>query len=218
RLIHYQFVTRLMAIVGVLDRMAGEIRNLQRTEIGELIEPFETKFVGSSAMPQKMNPERSERICGISRYLRQLLSVAHGNISLEHERDLTNSSSERLLIPQLITLTDFILKEMVLILKQIKLDEDRIKHNLLLLNGRQCSENLLKHLVQPLGRQNAHKILRELTKEPNFMEAVKNHSQIRETLSEKEIDDILNPYHYVGLVPEVVDRVVSKIQNVSKSD
>lgn len=218
RLIHYGFITHIIGIVGVLDRMAGEIRNLQRTEIGELMEPFETKFVGSSAMPQKMNPERSERICGISRYLRQLLSVAHGNISLEHERDLTNSSAERLSIPQVVTLTDFILKEMITILKQLKLDEDRIKHNLLMLNGRQCSENLLKHLVQPLGRQNAHRILRELNKKPNFIEAVKNHSQIRKTLSVEEIDEILNPYNYVGLAPEVVDRVVNKARKILKSD
>ncbi|MFX0209449.1 MAG: adenylosuccinate lyase [Candidatus Hodarchaeota archaeon] len=215
RIIHFHFIATLLEVVGVLDRLAREIRNLQRSEIGEVTEPFGSKQVGSSTMPQKQNPWRSERISGISRYLRQLLAAAHENISLEHERDLTNSSTEKLLIPQIVILSDFVLLEMDFILSGLKINEERVKTNLNFLNGRQCAENLLKHLTASLGRQKAHSLCQRLTIERDFKKAVKTNDKIRQVLSKDEIDNILDPQNYIGLAPQIVDRVIRKVKEQS---
>ncbi len=212
RLIFFHFVSVILEVGGVLDKLAKELRNLQRTEINEISETFGHKQVGSSAMPQKLNPWRLERISGIVRYLRSLLPSTHENISLEHERDISNSSTERIILPQLITLTDFILIEMRGILSGLTINEENVKKNLFLLDGRQCSEKLLVKLTSTIGRQNAHSILQDLTKAKNFKNAVRVHPQIRESLSKTEIDEILNPENYIGLAPEVVDRVVKEIE------
>ncbi len=212
RLVYFHLVSVILEVVGVLDKLARELRNLQRTEINEISEAFGDKQVGSSTMPQKRNPWKLERICGIARYLRSLLPSAFENISLEHERDMSNSSTERIILPQLITLTDFALIEMKKILSGLTINEENVKKNLFLLDGRQCSENLLVKLTTTIGRQKAHAILRDLTKVDDFKGAVKNHKQIIELFSEKEIDKILDPQNYIGLAPEVVDRVVKEIE------
>ncbi len=210
RIVHFHFLTGLIALVGVVESIAKEIRNLQRTEINEIAEPFLTSQVGSSAMPQKRNPWRSERICGISRYLRQLLATAHENISLEHERDMSNSSAERIILPEIIGLTDFVLKEIIFILQGLEFNQKAIKRNLDRLEGRQCSENLLNHLTLKLGRQKAHNLLRELTQEENFRLAVLSEPRITSNFNRSEIDEILDPSNYLGLAYEVVERVVTK--------
>ncbi|MFX1511530.1 MAG: adenylosuccinate lyase [Promethearchaeota archaeon] len=212
RIIHFHFIAILLEVVGVIDRLALEIRNLQRSEIGEVAEPFGKRQVGSSAMPHKRNPWYSERICGITRYLRQLLPSAHNNISLEHERDITNSSTERLVIPQVIILTDFIVLEMERILKGLTLNEERIESNLQLLDGRQCTENLMGHLTDALGRQEAHLLLRKLTAERDFKNAVKNHPEIKKHLTIDQIDELIDPRNYIGLVPDIIDRVINEIK------
>ncbi|MFX0212252.1 MAG: lyase family protein, partial [Candidatus Hodarchaeota archaeon] len=198
--------------VGILDKLARELRNLQRTEIDEISESFGEKQVGSSTMPQKRNPWRLERICGIARYLRSLSSSTLENIALEHERDMSNSSTERIILPQLTTLTDFLLLEMKEILKGITINEENVKKNLFFLDGRQCSEKLLVELTNSIGRQKAHGILRDLARKDNFRVAVKNHPRISKLFSEKEIDDMLDPRNYLGLAPEVVDLVVKEIE------
>ena len=217
RLVYFHLVTVVLEVVGVLDRLARELRNLQRTEINEINEALGQKQVGSSTMPQKKNPWRLERICGISRYLRSLLPSVLENVSLEHERDMTNSSNERIILPQLFTLTDFLLLEMKKILSGLTINEENVRKNLFLLDGRQCSENMLIKLTSSIGRQKAHAILRDLTKVENFRGAVKNHPQISELFSEKEIDEILDPQNYIGLAPEIVDWVVTEIEEKIKT-
>ncbi|MFX0206110.1 MAG: adenylosuccinate lyase [Candidatus Hodarchaeota archaeon] len=212
RVLYFYFVSAVIAIDAVLDKLARELRNLERTEIGEVVEVFGDKQVGSSTMPQKQNPWKLERISGIARFLRSLLPAALENVLLEHERDMSNSSVERIILPQLITLTDFSLLEMKKILNGVKINEDNVRKNLFLLNGRQCSENLLIKLTASIGRQEAHKILRDLTRKDDFEEAVKNHPKIRSLFSEKEIDGILNPLSYIGMAPELVDRVVEYVE------
>lgn len=212
RIVYFHFVSSVIGVNAVLDKLAKELRNLQRTEIGEVSESFGQKQVGSSTMPQKQNPWRLERINGIARYLRSLLPSALENVSLEHERDMSNSSAERIILPQLITLNDFSLLEMKEILSGLTINEENVEKNLFLLKGRQCSENLLVKLTDSIGRQKAHEILRELTKEDDFVRAVKNHTQIKPLFSEKEIEEILDPRSYIGLAPEIVDLVVEKIE------
>ncbi len=210
RIVHFQFLSSLLALTGVIESIAKEIRNLQRTEIGELAEPFSIEQIGSSAMPQKRNPWRCERICGISRYLRQLLAAIHENISLEHERDMSNSSTERIIIPQIISLTDFIIKESVDILTGLEFNKKQIKINLNRLEGRQCAENLLNQLTLKKGRQKAHKLLRKLTQEENFLVAVLADPEVTLHFSNEKIKEILDPNNYLGLTQDVVERVLSK--------
>jgi adenylosuccinate lyase len=212
RILHFYFISAVIAVDAVLDKLAREMRNLQRTEIGEISEVFGDKQVGSSTMPQKQNPWKLERICGIARFLRSLLPAALENVSLEHERDMSNSSVERIILPQIITLTDFSLLEMKKILANIRINEENVRNNLFLLKGRQCSENLLIKLTSSIGRQEAHKILSNLTRKDNFHEAVKNHPQIQSLFSEKEIDEILDPLSYIGLAPELVDLVIENVE------
>jgi len=217
RIVYFQFVSAVIAVDAVLDKLARELRNLQRTEIGEVIEAFGAKQVGSSAMPQKQNPWRLERICGIARFLRSLLPATLENVALEHERDMSNSSTERIILPQVITLTDFSLLEMKKILDGLSINEENVKRNLFFLKGRQCSENLLIELTSSIGRQEAHKILRNLSREEDFMKAVKNHPQIKTLFSESKIDEILDPVNYIGSAPEIVDLVVTSIERRIKN-
>ena len=106
------FIFACSCIAAVLERLGKEIRNLQRTEISETMEGFAAHQVGSSTMPQKRNPHKSERVCGLAREVRSALAPAMETISVEHERDLTNSSVERCTIPRAATLTHYILLEM----------------------------------------------------------------------------------------------------------
>ncbi|MFW9906462.1 MAG: adenylosuccinate lyase [Candidatus Thorarchaeota archaeon] len=216
RILYFYFISAVIAVEAVLDKLAKELRNLERTEIGEVVEAFGDKQVGSSTMPHKQNPWKLERICGITRFLRSLLPAALENVSLEHERDMSNSSVERIILPQLITLTDFSLLEMKEILDGLRIDEKNVRRNLFLLKGRQCSENLLIKLASSIGRQEAHKLLRDLTREYDFNESVKNHPQIQSLFSEKEIDEILDPFNYTGVASELADRVVEYVEGKMK--
>jgi adenylosuccinate lyase len=107
-----EFVFAVSAIAAALERLGKEIRNLQRTEISETMEGFGAKQVGSSTMPQKRNPHKSERVCGLARIIRSQLNPSLETVSLEHERDLTNSSTERVTLPSGVCLTHYILLEM----------------------------------------------------------------------------------------------------------
>ncbi|MHA1167724.1 MAG: adenylosuccinate lyase, partial [Candidatus Hodarchaeales archaeon] len=208
RIIHSRFIFSLSAIAATLERIAKEIRNLQRTEIAEVSESFGRKQIGSSTMPHKRNPHKSERICGLAKYLRNMVSVELENMTLEHERDLTNSSSERIIIPETVTLTDFIILETVKILHGIVVDEKRVKNNLHLTSGRVCAERLMLALADKIGRQKAHELLNRLAgEEGNYTEAVKN-SPVSQYLSNDEIDTLLNPETYTGLSNEIAERVL----------
>lgn len=204
RIIHSRFIFALVTVAASLERLAKEIRNLQRTEIGELAEQFGSKQVGSSTMPHKRNPHKSEQICGIAKYLRSMVSVELENIPLEHERDLTNSSSERLVIPQVTTLTDYVITQMSSLLKGLGVDHERVKANLHLTEGRICAERLMIRLTEEIGRQEAHEILNRLASvKGSYVEAVLG-SVVANYLSEEEIRTLLTPENYIGLSKEVV--------------
>lgn len=210
RIIHSRFIFSLSAIAATLERIAKEIRNLQRTEIAEVFESFGKKQVGSSTMPHKRNPHKCERICGLAKYIRNMVSIELENMTLEHERDLTNSSSERMIIPETITLTDYIILETEKILHNITIDEEKVKRNLHLTTGRVCAERLMIALAGKIGRQKAHEMLNRLAGEKgNYIEAVKN-SPVRQYLSSKEIEALLDPETYTGLSKEVAESVLRK--------
>ena len=212
RVIHSKFIFALTLVSSAIERLAREIRNLQRTEINEIQEIFSKDHVGSSTMPQKKNPYLLERICGISRFIRQMPSLTLEDICLEHERDLTNSSTERIIIPQTIILVDYILNNIRKILNRISLNPEQIKKNLYLQKGRQCGENLMLKLTPYLGRQEAHQLVKNLSSSDNFIQEVKN-SIVSNYIDVNKIDKILNPENYLGLSFELTNHVIMSIRN-----
>ncbi|GAH24588.1 unnamed protein product, partial [marine sediment metagenome] len=212
RVVYSNYIYSLGLIATVLDHFAREIRNLQRTEIDEVRESFIKTQVGSSTMPQKRNPEKSERICGLARVIRGNIQTGLDNICLEHERDLTNSSSERVILAETSILTHYILLQMNSVLKSLHLNSEKIKANLYLRKGAQCAENLMIELASKLGRQQAHELLKQLSNEENFIEAVKTNAVIMEFFTTEEIDRILDPINYTGLSSQVVEQALGSLK------
>jgi adenylosuccinate lyase len=200
-----ELVCLLALIAGSLENFATEIRELQRPEIGELSEAFEAeRQVGSSTMPHKQNPETCERICGLARIVRSLVVPSIENVVTWHERDLTQSSAERFIFPEACTLTDYVLELMTRIVANLRVDEQRMLKNISLTQGRAMSEAVMIALTKKgVSRQEAHELLRKLTiiseaaKRP-FKQVLMEDEFVHGKLTEKEIDDALNPKNYLG--------------------
>jgi len=158
---HAEVVFDLALLAATGEKIAQEIRNLQRTEIGEVFESFQKHQVGSSTMPQKRNPHKSERICSLARIIRAQVAPALENISLEHERDLTNSAAERVIFPEAFILTDYVLRQLQDILGRLSISKKNVCRNLELTGGLIMSERVMIELVERgMGRQEAHELLR----------------------------------------------------------
>lgn len=222
--LHGELVCILAVIASTLDNIATEIRELQRTEIGELFEPFEKeRQVGSSTMPHKRNPEICERICGLAKIMRSLVVPALENIPTWHERDLTQSSAERFLIPEACILTDYMLFLMIQVLKNMEVDEQRMLMNLELTQGRTMSEAVMLALARKgMSRQDAHELIRGLaikseTEKKPFKEILLKNDVIKKTLSEREVNEALNPKNYLGTAVEQVELAIKKTMQERKA-
>lgn len=212
---HAELVSVLAGLVSSLENSATEIRELQRPEIGELYEAFAIeRQVGSSTMPQKHNPELCERVCGLSRIVRSLVVPALENVVTWHERDLTQSSAERFILPEAFILTDYVLFLMVGILKTLRVDEKRMLQNLNVTQGRMMSEAVMMALTKKgVSRQVAHELLRKLAikSEMNgkpFREVLLVDKTVMKHLNMREIDMALKPENYLGTAKEQVDKTV----------
>jgi adenylosuccinate lyase len=200
-----EFVCILAMIASSLDNFATEIRELQRPEIGELFESFEQeKQVGSSTMPHKQNPETCERICGLARIVRSLVIPALENAVTWHERDLTQSSAERFIFPEACILVDYMLFLMSNVVANLRVDEQRMLRNIDLSQGRAMSEAVMMALTRKgVNRQEAHELLRKLTirselQKRHFKEILLEDKFVHGKLSQKEIEEALNPKNYLG--------------------
>ncbi len=221
---HAELICLLAMIATSLENFATEIRELQRPEIAELFEPFETeKQVGSSTMPHKRNPETCERICGLARIVRSLVVPALENVVTWHERDLTQSSAERFIIPEACILVDYMLFLMTNIVANLRVDEERMLKNIEITQGRVMSEAVMIALTRKgVSRQKAHELLRKLTikseieKRP-FKETLLEDKVVRSKLSEKEIDDALNIKNYLGTALKQVESMVERTLKERKS-
>jgi adenylosuccinate lyase len=200
-----ELICLLALIASSLENFATEIRELQRPEIGELSEAFEPeKQVGSSTMPHKQNPETCERVCGLARIVRSLVVPSLENVVTWHERDLTQSSAERFIFPEACILTDYLLELMMSIIANLRVDEQRMLKNISLTQGRAMSEAVMIALTKEgVSRQDAHELLRKLTikseaeKRP-FKQILMEDEFVHGKLTEKEIDEALNPKNYLG--------------------
>ncbi len=202
----YAELTCIYAMVASsLENFATEIRELQRPEIAELFEAFEaSKQVGSSTMPHKQNPETCERVCGLARIVRSLSTPALEDMITWHERDLTQSSAERFILPESNILLDYILSLMCNIVANLRVDKDRMLQNLCLTQGRAMSESVMMALTKKgVNRQEVHELLRKLTiksaaEKRDFKQVLLGDKLVGSKLLEKEIDEALNPKNYLG--------------------
>ncbi|OYT54047.1 MAG: adenylosuccinate lyase [Candidatus Altiarchaeales archaeon ex4484_2] len=215
---HAEFLLNLALIAETLNKISTEIRNLQRTEVGEVSEGFGKDQVGSSTMPHKMNPIYAERICGLSRIIKADAFASLDNIPLWHERDLTNSSCERIIIPESCILTDYILNLCIDLIRNLVFDKKAIERNLNLTQGRVMAESVMVALVSKgLGRQEAHKLTRDCALESHrrrvgFRETLLENKEVKKLLDEEEIKHALNPGKYIGTAVEQVERVIKELE------
>lgn len=210
-----EIISLLALIASTLDKMSREVRNLSRTEIMEVSEKFQTdKQVGSSTMPHKRNPITAEKVCGLSRVIKSNVFVALENVSLEHERDLTNSSCERVIIPESFILLDEILKSSKDIFSNLMLYPENIKRNLWMTKGLNLAEAVMIVLAKKgMGRQEGHELMRRLTIKAqeegrDFAEVLGADSEVSQYLTKGEIEAVLAPDRYIGMAVEQVKRVL----------
>lgn len=212
-----ELVCLFAVVASSLDKFATEIRNLQRPEIDELAEPFEVgKQVGSSAMPQKKNPWRSESISSLAKIERSLVNPALEGVVTWHERDLSQSASERFIIPESFILLDHMLSSMARILSGLRVNEVRINENLMKFKDPMMSESVMMALVSKgMPRQEAHRLLQQLVfesqdKKKSFSETLFGSPIISKNLAKEEVMGALEPKSYIGMSPELVDDAVKK--------
>lgn len=214
---HAEFLLKLALISESLNKIGTEIRNLQRTEIAELSEGFGKKQVGSSTMPHKRNPIYSERICGLSRVIKADATASFGNIPLWHERDLTNSSCERIIIPETCILTDYTLNLCTDLLRNLVFDYGNIERNLEMSQGRIMAESVMILLVKKgLGRQEAHELVRECSMKSSqnkipLKDVLIKNSEIVKYVTADELDTALDPEKYTGTAVKQVDLTLKNL-------
>ena len=211
-----RIICDIAIFAGTIEQIAKEIRNLQRTEISELSEPFGEKQVGSSTMAQKRNPVNTENICSNIRVIRSCVYPALENIALEHERDLTNSASERSILPTIFILMDEILMRINKVIKGLVVFPENIKKNLELTKGTTMAEAVITELVKRgMGRQEAHEILRKssmqaLSKNSNLKEVLWKDKKVLKYLNQNELKKIINYQNYVGLSVKKTEKIIKK--------
>jgi adenylosuccinate lyase len=174
------FVATLALIAASLERMAQEVRHLQRTEVLEVEEPFSEGQTGSSAMPHKRNPELCERICGLARVVRGYAMTSFENVALWHERDISHSSTERITLPDSCILLDYMLDLFTGVMRGLNVYPERMRENLELTQGLVFSQRVLLALIETgLSRQDAYAIVQR-----NAMRAWKERAPFRGLLEQ----------------------------------
>ncbi|MCL4352523.1 MAG: adenylosuccinate lyase, partial [Firmicutes bacterium] len=208
-------VIMVLALIGTtLDKIATEIRHLQRTEVGELEEPFAEGQRGSSAMPHKRNPVKAEQISGLARLLRGFVIPALEDIPLWHERDISHSSVERVMLPDATTLADYLLSQMNRVMAGLVVNSDRMRRNIDVLGGLVFSQKVLLALVEHgMTREAAYKLVQShamaAMAEPSqtFQSRLRDDTRVTERLGAKELADLFAIEPYLGAVDKIYQRI-----------
>jgi adenylosuccinate lyase len=217
-----EYIFQLALMGSTLEKIAVEIRNLQRTEIGEVAEHFKEGQMGSSAVPVKRNPIKSERISSLSKLLRSQLNTSFENIPLWHERDLSNSANERFTIPMCSILLDEMLETMLKIIEKLKINTEKIEKNLHVTRGQIFAEFVLEALIKKgVPRFEAYRAVQRVAFEAHdrgidYDDAVKGDEFISSHLSEGEIDRIFSPSSHLGASSEIIQNVNASVNRVCK--
>ena len=210
---HAQFVTTLAIIASSLEKFATEIRGLQRTEVLEAEEPFEEGQTGSSAMPHKRNPELCERVCGLARLLRGYALTSMENIALWHERDISHSSAERVILPDSCLVLDYVLSVFIYIMKGLQIYPERMKENLGLTKGLVFSQRVMLALIEKgLSREQAYKVvqrnaMKSWKERASFLGLLQSDPDVGRHLSKSELEGIFDYDYFLRHVDEIFDRV-----------
>lgn len=218
--VYCEYVEFLANVATTLEKIALNFRLLQRAEVGEIMEKFEAKQVGSSTMPHKRNPIDCENICGIARVVRGFVEPQHQSAILWEERDLTNSSAERITLVEATVLTDHILTKMVKVVSGMALNIENIRRNLGIQKGLNLSEAVMIEMTKRgVGRQEAHEILRQAAMRAyegntTLLEELLKDEKIMKYFSEEELREILRPENYLGTAIERVEKVTKWVREV----
>lgn len=213
---HAELFAFLANVAASAEKFATEVRNLQRTEIAEAAEAFGERQIGSSTMANKENPVTSENVCGLARIVRAFVIPAYENVPLWHERDLTNSAAERIMIPHALILTDDVLAKLSDVFRNLRVYPERMRENLERTKGQAMAESVMLALVgKGIGRQDAHKLVQDAArrareKDAHLRETLSTDARIAKALTKKEIDAALDPDNYLGSAIEIVDRIANK--------
>ncbi len=212
---HAEYIWSLAITASSLEKFATEIRHLQRTEVLELQEPFKEGQRGSSAMPHKKNPIHSERICGLARLVRSHLIPALENVSLWHERDISHSSVERVILPDASIALDYMVHLFSEILKGLVVNEERMKRNMDLSLGLYCSSKVLAILSERgMDRDRAYDIVQRLAMESwergiPFRDILSKEEEVLKYIAKDEIERIFDPREFVKNRDKIFGRVFS---------
>ena len=213
-----EYIFLLANIASTLEKIAVAVRSLQRTEIGEVSEPFGKNQVGSSTMPHKRNPVKCEQVCGLARIIRGMVEPALLNNTLWDERDLTNSAAERITFPEASVLTDHCLKVMTAVISGLEIHEDAVKRNLDLLQGVNLAESVMLELTRRgMPRQDAHEIIRRaslqaLDERRPLAEILSAVPAAAELLPAEEIAGFFTAESYLGLSVEQTESLIQRLR------
>ena len=208
-----EYMFQLVLIGSTLDKISVEIRNLQRTEIGEVQEYFKRGQIGSSAVPIKRNPIKSERISSLSKLLRGYLITSLENIPLWHERDLSNSANERFIIPTCSILLDEMLETAIKIIDNMIINKNKILQNINLTEGRIFSEFIMQELIKRgVSRLSAYRTIQKISfnsseSSKDYISLLKSDKMISSNLTNSEINEILSPSSHLGASHTIIDNV-----------
>jgi adenylosuccinate lyase len=210
---HAQFVTTLAIISSSLEKFATEIRGLQRTETREAEEPFGAGQTGSSAMPHKRNPELCERICGLARLVRGYALTSMENIALWHERDISHSSTERIILPDSCFVVDYSLSIFTSVMGGLQVYPQRMKKNIELTKGLIFSQRVMLALIDKgLSRQKAYELMQRNAMKAwkgnkNFLSLLKADPEVTATLPPRELEPLFDEQYYLRYIDEIFKRV-----------
>lgn len=212
--IHADFVQQLALLAASIERFAVEIRNLQKTDVLEVEEFFAKGQKGSSAMPHKRNPIRSERLTGMARLVRSHAGAALENVALWHERDISHSSVERVILPDACILTHFMLNEITNLVNNLLVYPDNMARNLNCYGGVVFSQRVLLTLIDKgLNREEAYSIVQESAHaawnkpEGNFRNLISTNPRVTQKLSPTEIEACFDPQHHFQHLEQVYQRL-----------
>ncbi|MBL7124699.1 MAG: adenylosuccinate lyase [Dehalococcoidales bacterium] len=210
---HAQFTTTLALIASSLEKFATEIRGLQRTETREVEEPFSAGQTGSSAMPHKRNPELCERVSGLARLIRGYALTSMENIALWHERDISHSSTERIILPDACLALDYSLAIFTSVMKGLQVYPQRMKKNIGLTKGLVFSQRVMLALIDKgLSRDKAYKLVQRNAMKAwkgnkQFLTLLKADPEVTAILPAEELEPLFDHQYYLRYVDEVFQRL-----------
>ena len=214
---HAQVICTLAICGATLEKIALEVRGLQRTDVKEVEEPFAVGQKGSSAMPHKKNPIICERVCGLSRILRSNVVTALENIALWHERDISHSSAERIIIPDSFILLDYMLGKTIFVVENLNIIESNMKRNLMKYGGIIFSQRVLLELINKgMSREDAYNLvqsaaLKAWEEEGSFKTNIINEDKVLACLSKDELEGLFDVKYHL----RYIDKIINRLEDIS---